>query len=219
MASIAYKCIRRSVNLLAFLLLVETLIIVVYSFYSKILNRLEVYVLSSETGFSSVINYLVGFSLFMTMVSSTAVNSKSKFTIKIAIIFGVFFFLFSLGCFAYIKLSYADKLLNAVYCMSTRTRSDELTTIMNMIGAGNIIRSHKENMRIVVEAVQREIYIFMIMFTCYYSISGFITIFMILGSNCKISTPKKNDEEQEVEVITQTVGFTGKSLRRYPLAN
>lgn len=214
MSSVAYKCIRRAVNLLAFLLLIESLVIIVYSFWSGILSRLEVYIMSNNAGLATVSNYLVSFSLFLSMVASTAVNSKSKFTINIAIIFGLFYFLFSLGCFIYVKFSYKSKLTDAVFFLSTKN-STNMSTIISMIGPnGPVFTNAESEIDYIIKTIDKELSIFQIILTCSYSISGAMTIFMVLGNNCKISKPKKKPIEEEVEVVTRTVGFSGKSLRR-----
>lgn len=214
MSSLAYKCVRRVVNVLALLLAVEALVVIGYSFWSKTLSRIEIYALTSEMGFSSVINHLVSFSLFMAMVSSTAVNSKSKFTINIAIIFGLFFFVFSLGCFIYVKVSYGNKMKDSIYFLSTKNPNN-ISTIISMISTSELIVPNMENeMEYILRTIEKELSILQIILTCTFTITGVMTIFMILGHNCKISKPKKVVEEEEVEIITRTVGFPGKSLRK-----
>ncbi|KAH9386527.1 uncharacterized protein NEMAJ01_1423 [Nematocida major] len=215
MASIAYKCIRRVVNVLAFLLLAETVVVVGYTFWSHTLSRLEMYFFSNGASFSSIINYLASLTLFMAMVSSTSVNSKSKFTINIGILFGLFYFLFSLGCFLYVKMYYSPKIISAIFGMNFKKNMD-MGSLAALIGADSMSGVGPMDVNDMVEIVNRELYVVMLIFTCSYSLGGFITIFMVLSSNCKISTPKKTLMEKEEEIITQEVGFSGMSLRKTP---
>ncbi|EHY66798.1 hypothetical protein NEAUS04_1275 [Nematocida ausubeli] len=214
MASLAFKFIRRIVNVLSFLLLLETVVIAVYTYWSRTLSRLEMYIFSNgDGGFSSVTGYLICFSLFMALLSSTAVNSKSKFTIKLALIFGIFYFTFSVACFAYIKFSYLTKMTDGAYDMYNRSTFD-FSSLLAMIGKTNIINNRQEQLTCLMNIINNELWVIMIMLTCSYSLGGFITIFMIMGGNCKIRKPKTKPAEEEAEVIVQQVGFSGGSLRK-----
>ncbi|KAI5166916.1 hypothetical protein NEIRO02_1527 [Nematocida sp. AWRm79] len=195
------------------MLLLETIVIAGYTYWSRTLNRLEVFIFSTngEGGFSSVTGYLICFSLFMALLSSTAVNSKSKFTIKLALVFGVFYFFFSVICFAYIKFSYFTKLTDALFYMSSKS-PEQLRILLGLIGCNVLTNDPKEQLNCLVNTVNNELWILMVMLTCSYSLGGFITIFMIMGGNCKISKPKSKPVE-ETEIVVQQVGFTGGSLR------
>ncbi|KAI5181817.1 hypothetical protein NEOKW01_1975 [Nematocida sp. AWRm80] len=209
MASIVYKCTRRIVNLIAFLLIVDTVLLVIYIYCTKSMERIETSLLYTMGMGSYLMNYLVSASIFMAMVSSTSVNSKSKFTLKIAIAFGLLYFVFTGAALLYLRLSYRNKLSDAIYQQNYEPgRNERLIALAGELVSdipGNIIDLEQARQTIK-QIMDKELRIIVGFFLFSFTAGGLATLLMLLSVNCQIKRRKDLDSLREVETYTQAVG-------------
>ncbi|KAI5186268.1 hypothetical protein NEHOM01_1357 [Nematocida homosporus] len=207
-----YKCIRRLVNLLAFFLLVDAIVVFGYVFFGpRILEKFETCVLlRSSNTVSSLLNYLAVTSLFMAMMTSTSINSKSKFTMKIAILCAVLYFIFTTCLLVYFNFSISRRFVTAAYGrQQSAGATSQLSAFISATEPGEdglgvddtTIRSR------VVELVKLEIWRIKMMFMVSSAIGVFVALFMVIAVNCKIRKSKP-EPAKECEVYTRPVGFS-----------
>ncbi|KAI5191363.1 hypothetical protein NECID01_1432 [Nematocida sp. AWRm77] len=221
MASFTYKCIRRLVNVLAFFLLVLSVSIILYPcIYIRVLESLEKQMHLRFLTSSSFLYYNTMLSLFLAMLSSTSVNSKSKFTLKIAIFFGIFYLLAIGSIIGYLQLSYRTDVRNIIITSGTTDdKASMLSSIINITLGDTLMirRSNPEVVTLALELVHKELDTVL-----YFSLGGelicfTITFLMILGINCKISNVKDAAGSIKVsEGVPRTVGWStpAQSLRK-----
>lgn len=212
MASLAYKCIRRAVNVFAFILLMVAVAIIVYPcIYTRALESLERQMNARFLTSSSFLYYNAMLSLFLAMLSSTSVNSKSKFTLKLAIIFGVFYCLIIGVILLYTQFSYKSSSMQMVLnSANSAEKMNILSSIVNMT-TGNTLGVREPDTDIVKMAlrlVSEELNV-VVHFGIAAEVLGLlITILMILGINCKISTTKSTPTMRMSEGVTRSVGWS-----------
>jgi len=224
MGNVVYRCVRRIVNVLAFIMLLTTISILVYMYCTKALEQLEIILTSRRTDSTRstlFLNYNMICSLFMAMISSTSVNSKSKFTLKIAIIFGLFYTIYIGGIGAYIYMVYMNKIQNEILHSVNPNENTFVVLISSVLQAANphedfTNMSFNEVMKRASALCTKELTNYAKIFAFTAGLGLLMTLLMIVGINSKISKDKKTDVPKVSIVETKTVGWStpAESLRR-----
>lgn len=216
MASTAFKLIRRLVNILALALLLDALLVIGYIISGpRAIENFEKCTLTTISGISiSFLNYLSIGSLFLAMLASTSINSKSKFTLKIAVTGGTIYFLFILSLFIYFSLIYAPKIISLIYeNRKISTDAQRIQSFIILMGRGEEITLMNENTLIEIarDILTKEIYCIKVFFVFACVTGAILVLLLIASTHCKISKSKE-DPVKECEVYARPVGLSTPAL-------
>jgi hypothetical protein len=208
MATILYKCVRISANIIALCMLLLTVLTIAISEKHKGMFIVEKS-LRMLLGTEKLLFYLGLSSFFTGMITSTAANSKSKFTMKLYLCFAVCLLACLAACLVYLHRGwYLDSLKNSLSSASL----EATTQISAMIGLAFAESGIQEAS---VDTVFRHA-TSVTNFTFYlYTASLLLTlaacVCMGIASNSRLSKSKTAPSEQ---TSRETIGFSPASLRK-----
>ncbi|OAG29665.1 hypothetical protein NEDG_00798 [Nematocida displodere] len=208
MASFAYKAVRRAVNFLAFIMFMMVIVTIVYDYKTKIIQAIEISSQMGIQGACTLLNYTKLLTIFIAMFTSTSINSKSKFTLKLAITCTIVYSILIGLILVYLYIGYYDKI--AAYLNDVFSPPNNVNNIISMTMKTMGIPPHDlatDPFGSALNLADGEIFVIKAMLMVLLGCSFLSTIFMIYGIHCKISKDKPA-VLKEAEVFARSVGLT-----------
>ncbi|KAI5172081.1 hypothetical protein NEFER03_1326 [Nematocida sp. LUAm3] len=150
-------------------------------------------------------------SLFMAMVFSTAVNSKSKFTMKISFFCGIIYCIFITGLFIYFKLQTGKSAIESIHFQKSNINAADMfisvaTELQSKLGSPVPIVTMQSAASFIIDYIQVEIYRILLIIGFSMCVSILSTLLLLVCINTKVSD-RKEELIKECEVKTRSVGF------------
>lgn len=211
MATLLYKNIRALTNLCSITMFVTTVVCIVVDTMLKELIQMEKF-LELYFPVNGLIYYLGLFCLMNSLVSSTVINSKSKFTMKLFLFYGFIYLLMVSVAILYLwKRYYADFVQALTRMMKGNAPLVRSIVTMSLIDTeataptDDRITNHLKDLAL--DGERKAIHLYSFSFVVF-----LVTVVLILlGNRCQIS---KTKVEVPVQTVKTNVGFSPVSLRR-----
>lgn len=210
MATFLYKNIRLATNALSIAMLLVTICCIIFvemfAGLGQIEKTLEMYFPTY-----TLVYYLGLFSFMNSMITSTVINSKSKFTMKLFLCYGAVFLLVLLVSLAYLWRSYLVS-FHSLFNKMMLKNQQLMNNIVNMASGeisdpNNEYGAFFEADKLAVQGckITKALYIASVV------VFSLTVCLVLLGNRCQISKPRP---EVVAQTVRSAVGFSPISLRK-----
>lgn len=221
MASLAYKSVRRIVNILSCFMIIICVGIQIYILPRRAIQKIEESLLQTyNSQFSRFLTSDSIASMFMGLMGCNAVNSKSKLAMKLSIFTGVAYVIMLSLMLGYTIYEYESLLQDSVASAMTQINPQQSTLALKTILQGTL-SNHKitQTPEIIIaqalECINGEMRVMKGILFCSLGIVSLATILLFVGTRCQ-TKDKVEEVLRPLPVHSIRVGVTPApaSLRR-----